>query len=122
MTSGRPRLFSATAPCFKSGSMNACAGCCTASWYSVIWGYDIFGLPQRDQRGVIALHATRRALLAHEAGECPGRARLAQQADRRGIAIAVRQEPMTERIGHAQERRLPQSSEGPVDDEVVADV
>src|SRR5215475_4960843 len=102
--------------------MNAWAGCCTASRYSVIWGYAMFRLPQRDQRGVVALHAPGGALLLHEAGERPGRSQLAQHADRRRIAIALRQEPMTERVGHAQQRRLLEPAEGPVGNEVVTEV
>src|SRR5262245_65682192 len=102
--------------------MNAWAGCCTASRYSVIWGYAMFRLPQRDQRGVVALHAARRALLLHEAGERRGRSQLAQHADRRRIAIALRQEPMTERIGHAQQRGPPQPAKRPAGDEGLGEL
>src|SRR6516165_8464 len=101
--------------------MNACAGCCTASRYSVIWGYAMLRLPQRDQRGVIALHASGGALVLHEAGESLGRPQLAQHADRRRIAIALRKEPVAERVGHAQQRRLLEPAEAPIGDQVVAD-
>src|SRR6266851_3207797 len=78
-------------------------------------------LPQRDQRGVVALHAARRALLVHESGERPRRLQLAQRADRRRIAIALRKQPMTEGVGHTQQRRSLQPGEGPVGDEMKED-